>query len=137
MDNNDSIKELTTLTNDLFNIKEEKDSLKAQEKSLNQAKREIEEKIKAIFDENDIQNFSTAKGKIFERVRNTYKLTSREEFIEHIGKDTWDTLATVNSRTLGSYCKNLQEAKEEEGDHLYEIPGIEESGIVEIGMRKS
>lgn len=130
------VQELAVLCNDLFLIAEDKQELKNKEKALNEVQRQTEAKIMAAFEENKLQSFDTEKGKVFLKNRSHFKMLDKDAFKKHIGADTWNLLATINSQSLNKFCKDQLEEAQMQGDVAFSLPGVEESGITQIAKRK-
>lgn len=124
-----TLKELTSLCQAYADKREERDDLEAKAKAIGKEADEMEAKILAHLTEYGMPNFKGAFGTV--SIRNTktvYQPETMEEklkFFDYLREQgVYDSMVSVNSRTLSSWATKEIEAKEKDGVYGWVPPGL-------------
>lgn len=133
----ESLADMTRLTNRLFHIGVEKAQLEKMKKELNVEKTALERTLYSALEAQGLRSFRSDKANIFFKNVTSCKLVDPGAFKEAVGEDVWDSLASINSKTMGTWFKAEKAKAEDEGDYDYQLNGVEYTEFVQLGMRKA
>jgi len=124
-----TLKELTSICQAYADKRAERDELDAKAKAIGKEADEMEAKILAHLTEYGMPNFKGAFGTV--SIRNTKTVTQPEsleeklKFFEYLKEQgIYDSMVSVNSRTLSSWATKEIEAKEKDGVFGWAPPGL-------------
>ena len=124
-----TLKQLTEICQAYADKRAERDELESKVKELSKEAEEIEAKILAYLTEYGMPNFKGAFGTV--SVRNTKTISQPETMEEKLKlfdylreQNLFDSMVSVNSRTLSSWASKEIEAKEKDGVYGWVPPGL-------------
>lgn len=124
-----TLKELTSICQKYADMRAQVDNLEAQAKKINDELKETEGKILEYLKEYGMPNFKGAFGTI--SIRNTKSISQPEtmeeklKFFDYLKEqELFESMVSVNSRTLSSWATKEIEAKEKEGIYGWVPPGL-------------
>lgn len=102
---------------------------------------EIENKLINKLEGAGKEKYQSPAGTFWYRYESSFKVPKetedREKFFAHLKeKDVFDSMITVNSKTLNSWAKKEEEIAEEAGELDFNIPGIEKGAPSPKGYRR-
>lgn len=143
--NPSTLSEMEKLVEGLFNTKEALEQLAAQEKELQSARRDLENKIMSKLKEVGNTTYVSKFGRASIKTSLSYKIPkdieAKKKLFEYIkskGDDVYNSLLSVNSQTLNAWAKAENQHAADNGIFPFEIPGLDEPISYEtISFRKS
>lgn len=143
--NPSTLSEMEKLVEGLFNAKEALEQLAAQEKELQSARRDLENKIMSKLKEVGNTTYVSKFGRASIKTSLSYKIPkdieSKKKLFEYIknkGEDVYNSLLSVNSQTLNAWAKAENQHAADNGIFPFEIPGLDEPISYEtISFRKN
>ena len=137
-----TLQEMDVLVGRVMDLREKKEEVNRELKELNEEQREVEQKILSFLNHAKMNSFAgtraTVSKKMHESVRIPASLEKKLEFFEFLKqRGVFNTLVSVNSMTLNSFCKAESEAAKDRGEFDFKIPGLDEPTLNEsISVRK-
>lgn len=116
---------------------------KETEKTLQEERRSIEQKIQAYMEASELSKFSMdGLGTFYNVEKMSIRVPKGEDkmvFFEHLKKEgSFNDLATINSMTLQGYYKSKAEEAAAKNEPLPDIPGLKEiSFYKQLHLRKN
>lgn len=143
--NPSTLSEMEKLVEGLFNTKEALEQLAEQEKELQSARRDLENKIMSKLKEVGNTTYVSKFGRASIKTSLSYKIPKDIEakkklfeYIKNKGDDVYNSLLSVNSQTLNAWAKAENQHAADNGIFPFEIPGLDEPISYEtISFRKS
>lgn len=143
--NPSTLSEMEKLVEGLFNTKEALEQLAEQEKELQSARRDLENKIMSKLKEVGNTTYVSKFGRASIKTSLSYKIPkdieAKKKLFEYIkskGDDVYNSLLSVNSQTLNAWAKAENQHAADNGIFPFEIPGLDEPISYEtISFRKS
>jgi len=129
---NVTMKEFERLGEGLFLRRKRKKILEDELKKIREEENIIKKKILSFMDAYKKKTYEFGGlGKIIRSERLSWRVpkdnVSRHHFFSYLkSRGVFDELITVNSNTMNAFCKQEIEAKKEEGDFDFVIPGVGE-----------
>lgn len=137
-----TIQQYENLIKEMAEEQDQIDQLKHQIKKHQEIVDDREKKLLAIMTEFNHTSYRSSWGMVVRSQRWSYKTPktddAKEAFYNYLrSKGLFDSMISVNSQTLNSFCKKEMEAAKEAGDLDFEIPGLEEPTLSEnISIRR-
>lgn len=132
---------LKQLVDDTFRLKQERDEIKDLLSKKNAALEVMQNEVKAILEASDLDRFDAGLGSVSVVSKSSVKVPKTEEdrdaFFAYLkDQGIFDSMITVNSRTINSWYNKEKEAAVLRGDFSFEVPGLKDvSEYTDINMR--
>jgi len=138
--------EFNELCNTLYELELNKETLADQVKKLNVKILDQKGKILAVLDQYNLPNFRNENALFYQAERSTVKVIDKSQVYNFLKSQTYlddegnernyfDSLATVNSQTLGRFVKEQKKILEEQDIYEYEVPGLEIGSLIELRLK--
>lgn len=137
-----TLKDLNQFCENLVQLREEKEDINEQLKTVQEKITELEQKIILIMSEHALPNFKSSFGSISIRtiksITQPAGIEKKLELFEYLrAQGIFEELVSVNSRTLSSWAAKEIEAKEKEGVFGWVPPGLSSpTEIKALSVRK-
>jgi len=125
--------ELTELAKEYHKLRQKKDEINSDLKSVNEKLSAIENEMVEDLHQAGLNRIDVAGlGSFTICTRSFFKVIDKEAFLEHLRQHDDEDILSVNHNTLNSYMKDWNERSSQE-----EVPGIDFMSKAQIRMRKS
>ena len=137
-----TVAELSNACEQMYTLKAEIKDLEELIKAKQEIYSDIERRVLATFEANNLSNFECASGKVIRSNRVTVKQPAtpeaKAEFFAYLkGKGIFEEMVSVNSKTLSAYVKREIEQAELDGKMGFVPPGLEAPARFEyVALRK-
>lgn len=132
-----TVKELDDLTNEIFKLKAQKDSIEETLSDLNKTLQAKEKQVIEAMKELNLETFKGTGGTLTPYDKVSYAVPKspedREAFFTFLReKGVFDGMATVHHATLNAFVSQEYEAAKERGDLFFTVPGLNAPSITTI-----
>lgn len=125
---------LENICEHIYQLKNEAADLEKRRKAANNEKETFQQGLKILMEKLEIDSYPSKSGTISKRDESKYRLLpddeSRNAFFKYLkDKEIFETMISINSRTLQSFVKQEVELLENEGKFGVLPDGIEETDV--------
>ena len=129
---------LSDLANQLYELRDRKAEIKAQEKEVNTQLQAVEQELLEEMMHEDMSRLDIAgKASFHIATRKFFKIADREALVDFLHEQGDVDLLTVNHNTLNGYAKEIYARKEAEGIDDFSIPGVDYTTQTQIRVKKT
>lgn len=126
-----TLKEAQRLCIELFKQRAVCDAINERLKTEKEKLGLIDAKILSAFEEAGcekqiVKGVGTVYLKDYVSYKTPKTMEQKQELKGYMGKDKWEAMTSINSRTLNSWANAEFEKAVEEGNHNFKIPGLED-----------
>ncbi len=134
--NETTLKQMDEMVSRCFLLKERKKQLSDQEKQVGRELLALQEEVRIIMEDMDLDTYQSSAGKFTPYTQTAISVPKDDDnreklraYLEEIG--AFETMWTVNSKTMNSFNTAEAEKKEVDGEFDFIIPGLIEGGQVQ------
>lgn len=143
MENNISVNDLEKMIAECFLQRNKYDAAKEIASQEHERMEQMQQKIIATLEELNLTSYKSQVGTFGYRYEESFlipkDLENRQKFFDFLKqKGVYDTMISVNSKTLNAFAKAEMAAEEAAGQLDYQIPGLQKSApVARATMRKA
>lgn len=137
-----TLEELEKRHKEIFQKRADYEAAKAEASRIYTELKSMQEEFAEILEAHGRTKYQSENGTFSFKYEQNWSLSANPEekqaFFEYLKeKGLYDSMITVNSRTLNSFCKHEEEAALEHNDVDISIPGLNKSDpFIKVSMRK-
>ncbi len=129
---------LSELANKLYDLRERRAEIKAQEKEVATELAAVEEELLEEMMHEEMSRLDISGRASFHiATRRFFKIADREALVDFLHEQGDVDLLTVNHQTLNAYAKETFARKEAEGVDDFDMPGVEYTTKTQIRVKKA